>query len=59
MTNVQKAIYAARHRRAWGRDATLRYVQANGILRLYRLACQIEAMASWHPPGQAGPWKRI
>lgn len=43
MTRAEKARYAARNRFAWGRYATLQYVLANNILRLYRLACQLEA----------------
>lgn len=47
MTRIQKARYAARNRYAWGRYATLQYVKANDILKLYRLACQLEALKGW------------
>lgn len=47
MTRPQKARYAAENRHIWGRYATLLYVRANGILALYRLACQLEATKSY------------
>ena len=44
---ARNAIYAARHRRAWGLYATRRWCEIHGIpLSLYRLACQLEATAS-------------
>lgn len=42
---AQQAIYAAQHRKQWGRYATMRYVQNNNVsLSAYRLACQMEAI---------------
>ena len=38
------AIRAAKNRRNWGRYAARRFVEKRGVsLRLYRLACQLEA----------------
>lgn len=38
------AIYAAEHRRKWGRWAAYMYCVRRGVpLGLYRLACQLEA----------------
>ena len=37
------AIKAAKHRKAWGRYASIRYALNKGVpLGLYRLACQLE-----------------
>ena len=41
-TQAQQAIYAAKHRAQWGRDAATRYAMKRGVLALYRLACQLE-----------------
>lgn len=42
---AQQAIYAAKHRKQWGRYATMRYIRNNGVpLSAYRLACQMEAV---------------
>ena len=41
----QHAIRAAKNRHIWGRFATLQYVNRHTTLRLYRIACQLEAMA--------------
>ena len=39
------AITAAKHRKQWGRDAARKYALKRGVsMRLYRLACQLEAM---------------
>ena len=39
------AITAAKHRKQWGRYAARRYALKRGVsMRLYRLACQLEAM---------------
>lgn len=41
--SAQKAIYAAKHRKQWGRYATMRYIMNNNVpLSAYRLACQLE-----------------
>lgn len=42
--SAKNAIYAAKHRKQWGRYATLRYVQKYSTLSAYRLACQLEAV---------------
>jgi len=40
-----QAIHAAKHKKHWGRYATMRYVRNHNIpLSAYRLACQLEAM---------------
>ena len=39
----QHAIRAAKNRHVWGRFATLQYVSRFTTLRLYRIACQLEA----------------
>jgi hypothetical protein len=42
---AQVAIRAAKHRKAWGRYASIRYAINKGVpLGLYRLACQLESM---------------
>ena len=43
-TVTQHAIRAAKNRHVWGRFATLQYVNRHTTLRLYRIACQLEAM---------------
>lgn len=41
------AIRAARNRRAWGRDATMRYLAKRGVpVRLYQIAMACEATAN-------------
>lgn len=40
----QHAVRAAKNRHVWGRFATLQYVNRHTTLRLYRIACQLEAM---------------
>lgn len=38
------AIFAAKHRHQWGREAAKRYCERRGIpLALYYLACRLEA----------------
>ena len=40
------AIRAAKNRRAWGRDATMRYLMKRGVpVRLYQIAVALEAEA--------------
>ena len=40
---ARAAIYAARNRRAWGREAMARYCKEAGIpLALFKLACELE-----------------
>jgi len=40
---AQVAIRAAKHRKVWGRYASIRYALNKGVpLGLYRLACQLE-----------------
>ena len=37
------AVRAARNRRAWGRDATMRYLAKRGVpVRLYQIAMALE-----------------
>lgn len=43
MTKSQRAIYAAKNRRAWGRFSAARYAAKHRITRLYAIACQLEA----------------
>lgn len=45
MKPYQHAIRAPQNRHIWGRFATLQYVNWHTTLRLYRIACQLEAMA--------------
>ena len=41
------AIRAAKNRRAWGRDATMRYLAKRGVpVRLYQIAMACEATAN-------------
>ena len=41
------AVRAARNRRVWGRDATMRYLVKRGVpLRLYQIAMACEATAN-------------
>ena len=41
------AVRAARNRRAWGRDATMRYLAKRGVpVRLYQIAVACEATAN-------------
>ena len=40
------AVRAARNRRIWGRDATMRYLAKRGVpVRLYQIAMALEATA--------------
>ena len=39
------ALYAVAHRHSWGTAAARRYAAKHGALGLYRLACQLEAVA--------------
>ena len=40
------AVRAARNRRAWGRDATAKYLKKRGVpLRLYQIAIALEGGA--------------
>lgn len=40
---ARAAIYAARNRQVWGKEATARYCQEAGIpLSLFNLACRLE-----------------
>ena len=37
------AVRAARNRRAWGRDATMRYLRRRGVpIKLYQIAMALE-----------------
>ena len=41
------AVRAARNRRIWGRDATMRYLAKRGVpVRLYQIAVACEAAAN-------------
>ena len=41
------AVRAARNRRIWGRDATMRYLAKRGVpVRLYQIAMALEATAN-------------
>ena len=41
------AVRAARNRRVWGRDATMRYLHRRGVpVRLYQIAVACEATAN-------------
>lgn len=43
MTISAMAIRAARNRRVWGRDATMRYLAKRGVpVRLYQIAMALE-----------------
>ena len=43
MTIAAMAVRAARNRRVWGRDATMRYLQRRGVpVRLYQIAMVLE-----------------
>ena len=43
MTISAMAVRAARNRRAWGRDATMRYLRRRGVpVRLYQIAMALE-----------------
>ena len=43
MTIAAMAVRAARNRRVWGRDATMRYLRRRGVpLRLYQIAMALE-----------------
>ena len=43
MTISAMAIRAAKNRRAWGRDATMRYLRRRGVpVRLYQIAMVLE-----------------
>ena len=45
---AQIAIYAAKHRRAWGNYAAKMYALRRGVLpSTYRVACQCEATKGW------------
>ena len=45
-TMAAMAVRAARNRRAWGRDATMRYLAKRGVpVRLYQIAVALEATA--------------
>ena len=48
MTTISAmAVRAARNRRAWGRDATMRYLAKRGVpVRLYQIAVACEATAN-------------
>lgn len=47
MTISAMAIRAARNRRVWGRDATMRYLAKRGVpVRLYQIAVACEATAN-------------
>ena len=42
-TIAAMAVRAARNRRVWGRDATMRYLRRRGVpLRLYQIAMALE-----------------
>lgn len=42
-TQAAMAVLAARNRRAWGRDATMRYLAKRGVpVRLYQIAIALE-----------------
>ena len=44
MPMAAMAVRAARNRRVWGRDATMRYLTKRGVpLRLYQIAVVCEA----------------
>ena len=46
-TQAAMAIRAARNRRVWGRDATMRYLAKRGVpVRLYQIAMACEATAN-------------
>ena len=46
MTIAAMAVRAARNRRTWGRDATMRYLRRRGVpVRLYQIAMACEAEA--------------
>ena len=41
------AVLAAKNRRVWGRDATMRYLRRRGVpVRLYQIALACEATAN-------------
>lgn len=43
MTISAMAVRAARNRRIWGRDATMRYLRRRGVpVRLYQIAMALE-----------------
>ena len=47
MTMAAMAVRAARNRRVWGRDATMRYLRRRGVpVRLYQIAVACEAAAN-------------
>ena len=48
MTTISAmAVRAARNRRIWGRDATMRYLAKRGVpVRLYQIAMACEATAN-------------
>ena len=42
-TIAAMAVRAAKNRRAWGRDATMRYLRRRGVpVRLYQIAVALE-----------------
>ena len=46
-TQAAMAVRAAKNRRVWGRDATMRYLAKRGVpVRLYQIAMACEAMAN-------------
>ena len=46
-TMAAMAVRAARNRRVWGRDATMRYLAKRGVpVRLYQIAVACEATAN-------------
>ncbi len=47
MTISARAVRAAKNRRVWGRDATMRYLRRRGVpVRLYQIAVACEATAN-------------
>ena len=43
MTMAAMAVRAAKNRRVWGRDATMRYIARRGVpVRLYQIAVALE-----------------
>ena len=48
-TTAKFAVEAATHRKQWGRDAAQKFARNNGVsLRLYRIACQCEAVKNFN-----------
>ena len=46
-TQAAMAVRAAKNRRIWGRDATMRYLAKRGVpVRLYQIALACEATAN-------------